>query len=1004
MHAIKFFFLTFLLLFQCSLSFAEEATESSTLIVPPSELNTTETQESSVAENAIAEVKEEIIAELANPYLLNTEFANSQNSINKQWQSLLLDFGIYLDTSGNTSISQIVQGGLSQFIPYSDFAFKNEQGTTWLYLSVPNFEVASNSHVYIELGSHVQGTSTVWYKTSEGDLLLIPPLPQNKDGHSYIVKDFAKGGELFIKLEGVPSLWFNPAIKIVTSTSDISDNGIFNSDKYEFYLLITLTVLSILSFLRFLTEKGEWRFWASIFGFATVVLYYFGIPATPNGEVINSDLGALFALAALLFSLVTLGRQMMSLSHVAKGMNSVFLILSLLGVLLGLAPFSTSFTWLTRYIDFWQISVIVILIPTFILSFNGIIGSITYLACLLALFIGAAVGFYGINGGLNSSLYALAPQVGAVLALFILLITPSNTKANSKKIATGEAYSPDMDYTASDTDIASSLDMQSSKENKAEHLDAEKQSLISEHKEVEDSAEIYFDNSINFSNPQTFARIEQAFRVPLDSFMRELCFLEQQIDFVQGVDNQNHKEKALVHTQTLLSVGKDINMLANSLPKMLSRKQTNSSTKIPFNLQDVLRQVYEKVRYEAASSQIALSWFRSPHVGLWYVGDKNSLATLLYQLLSDSIRATKQGIVYIRVERDDASNNNGRLIFIIGDSGAGNPPQGRAASLLSKVWELTSSHNGTFNVESSEQGTEYRFILEFKALEDDGVTEKPMPNLSCTENPIHNPKLVHVTSPEAFERHMLAFRLERMNLQLIESMDLDDALQQYKATPSAIVIIGSDYSLVEISSFTNSIREFEKEKGLQETVFIGLYTIEQAEWHAYELQSMNCSYTLQNNERRLVFRTLIEKILNGEKPNSIYADNLDENPSSTSNETLSEESLESGTNTETHPQAETIQENNLLSLAPKAKSKKNSSRRAKKEKFDKPKVSFALSLHAEDDENIVEEIEIINNNSTSSSDPFYIDNEQEIELPSFINPQMEETDEDLIDTKNEEKK
>ncbi len=995
MHAIRIFILALMVSFSFSSAFAEEVTPpqeplatealNNALIEAPKSdgESDSDNDESALGANesssAISEVKEEILAELASPFLLDIKSDATTTLQRNVWQSIVPNLGYYVDEDGDYSISQISQSGISQFNKYSTFAFGETQGTSILYLEVPYFELKENEHVYIELGDRIQGKSQVWFKPTGGSLLSIPALPQSSNGNGYIVRDLAKGGELYIAIEGVPSLWFNPAMKVVASTSDIPTNGIHDSGAYKLYLLIALAVLSLLTFLRFLTEKGEWRFWASIFGVTALLLYYSGLPATPKGEVINSDLIPLFALAAMLFSIITLGRQIMSLANNAKGLNTIFLILSVVGVVLGLAPFSSSFVWLIRFSDIWQVLVIIILIPTFFLLVQNVRGSLSYFITLLSLIVGVAIGIYGIDMGLNSALYSLAPLAGVVLALFILLITPSFAEQKDASKRVSDSYSPDMDYKASDKDEERNLAMGSDSKQNSQALRSEKvkNHIISNHKEVEESAQVYYDDTSSFENAQTFSRIEQAFRVPLDSFMRELCFLEQQIDFVQGIENQNYKEKALVHTQTLLSVGKDINTLANSLPKMLLRKPASNTSKIPFNLQDVLRQVYEKVRYEAASSQIALSWFRSPHLGLWYVGDKNALATLLYQLLSDSIRATKQGIVYIRVERDETSNDYGRLLFTIGDSGHGNPPERRAASLLSKVWELSSAHDGAFKVLSNEDGTEYNFVLAFKALEDDGVTEKPIPSLSCAENPIHNPKLLLISAPEAFERHMLSFRLERMDFHVLESMDLEECLKQYQSTPAAVTVLGADYSLEDIGEFVLALREFENSHSLKATHIIALYANQSQE---NELLEAGCNFTLESNARRITFRNLVDRLVNDETefdPQEL--ESLEEDDSENQKQEIVSKP----------PQREILTSLSFniddSSSAPKSKSS------SKKQKEETPNLKFALSLHAdEDDSEETEEIVIKVNEDAREVEPFYIEHDKEVDLPSFIPKNKEE--------------
>ncbi len=805
----------------------------------------------------------------------------------------------------------------ASFLPYQPLSIPNTQGLVWLRISFEpiqkptspeNSTVVNKEKYLLNLGNNVQGITKAWFKENgvfENIQNTSSLALQLKEGSSsvYLLENIEKGGELYIAIEGLPSLWFAPLLEI--DKAPLSQETFFQSitvEKIKLALLTIIGLFSLLCFVRAFKEKTEWRFWSGAFGLFALATSYLGIPATPAGAVIPSDLLPIFALAATLFSLVLVGRYCMALLYFAKGMDFLFLLMSILGIVSALIPFLSNYSYLVRYIELWQLLTLFLIFPTVLLMFKGIKASARYFLVLFILFISCAISLLGIGGSTSSAVWALSSDIGLLLALFILFASPkivyqSRTKSNTRKGSRQEEdfsiHSEDtIEHEENEVSKSSTISFASNKSVQATILEekvilpnssTQKDTplsnaklevnveqansnispaeipLTSEKAPESKKAEIYFDN-VDFNSPQTFAKIEQALRIPLDSFMQEVYFIEQQLE---AMNNDEHKNAIKEHMQRLLGIGKDISAISHSLPRLVKSIPMQTKLKVSFNLQDVLKQVYEKVRYEATSSQVALSWFCSPHLGVWYVGDKDALASLLYQLLSDAIRATNKGLVYLHVKRDEASNNYGRLKFVIGDSGDGQPPHSRSASLLSKVWEITSNHHGEFKVEKTESGMEYSFILAFIALENDGITEKRLAHtevsVSNQEEVTRDPKILIVVAEESEERYLLSFKLEKMPCHVLEAMNLEDCYKQYTKEPSGVILLDSKLNEGEIAEFIAKIRKFEGEENLPHCIIVALT---RDRFHDDYLKRIGCDYTLDENIRRVTFREEIEKYLN----------------------------------------------------------------------------------------------------------------------------------------------
>ncbi len=949
-----------------------------------------------------------IVEEISSP-LIVLEIPSDVSIDDKE--PLLPYLAYSIDKSGKSPISIIANVGLLNFAPYNPLDFRFDQALLWLKMEIEPFNLEEKILPILDLGDNIQGNSHVWVKRRDASR---PTYAEKAGKHIYMIDNLsAEGGEIFIAIEGIPSLWFAPKLIFASSEgvsrgiSPVIDKGI----DFNFLLFVSLATLTALCFVRFLLEKGGWRFWASMFGLSTLLVNYFGIPATPEGVIISSDIVPLFALAFALFSLGAIGRSIMFLAYTSKKMNFLFLLIALATMFAAFMPIVPDLAWMVRYFDAWQVLAGLYLLPTMYLYIKGGRGRNVFLLIIFILCGSGLVPFLDLKGDLEAPLFALSPYAGLVLAMFILLISPSYYyskgmseddenyyKDQSLRIIDpaksvdgdaeefeaneelGEVTPMEKKEETNENLLSLSLDKKEEEPKEEEVKKASIRANNIEKLEIADPAEIWYDNTESFENAQTFARIEQALRSPLDSLMREICFLEQQIEFIRGAENQVFKDKANSHAHSLLSSAKDISTLAGSLPKLVLTKPPKRLVKISFNLQNVLRQVYEKVRYEAASSQIALSWFRSPMIGLWYVGEKDSLATLLYQLLSDAIRATKQGIVYMRVERDENSNDYGRLAFTIGDSGTGNPPERRAASLLSRVWELTAAHNGEFTVESTPNGTEYRFILSLKALEDDGVTEKPIPNLSTDNNPKKDPSLLLIAATESFERHMLSFRLERMACRILETMDLDECLQQYKSTPSGIIVLGAELNEASVQSFISDLRSFEIDNELDQAQIIALAKDSR---HEVELTSAGCNYILESTARRISFRTLVEKLLRESsviEPDRITTLQNDSDQKAY----LAEKSGFIIDNVEVAEFATPIEtEEKKVVSDKKPRTRRRSSAKEKKGASKIPAIKLNVDVTEDDDAKQKAKKVDVPVKDVKLTDTFYTNNDQVVDLPSF---------------------
>ena len=114
-----------------------------------------------------------------------------------------------------------------------------------------------------------------------------------------------------------------------------------------------------------------------------------------------------------------------------------------------------------------------------------------------------------------------------------------------------------------------------------------------------------------------------------------------------------------------------------------------------FNLQGLVKEVYDAVVPLAKAKGIALSWFVQPSLPVLLEGEAPRLRQALHLLLQNSVQATNAGSVELSVRKNVAHTDACSLIFTITDTGTGN----RSDAGFFHSWDIASRTGGTFIVE-----------------------------------------------------------------------------------------------------------------------------------------------------------------------------------------------------------------------------------------------------------------------------------------------------------------
>lgn len=725
-------------------------------------------------------------------------------------QALMPFLDYLLDPTGTLDISQVsAPERAADFHPFRVREPLRQAGTLWLRfrlapLTSSGPTAASPAQIRLDLGEQVPGNVAVWTRVGSN-----PPVPAAAEGGLVALAGLSGGGEVFARLDGLPGLWFAPALRTVSESLTTPERRVHP------LLLAALTALLLLCLVRSVTERGDGRLWAGVLAGAALVHALWGVPATPRGTVIPFDMPGLLAAGVALMLLPHVGRNIMRTRDTSPRLDVLLLVLALPGAALAVLPLLPGLAWTARLFSLWPLGAAFALVPALVLLARRVPGSGLFSLACLGLVAGGGLALWGMNGTLAAPLWGQAALAGVVFATLLLA-----------------AAAPRSVYADLDGDTAESP------------AGPEPAPLTPDAAPPLDTARVL--------------RLEEILRLPLDTLLREACALDQILE--RPTENRplsgDEARQARLRADNLVAATRELASLVGDLPRLTRGRGKPEGKRQVFDLLKLVQSAFADVGDVLEKGDIGLSWYIAPHLGRLYKGDRDRLRFVLAMLLADAARATDRGAVSLRVRRTDTSPNPGHLQFTVADTGSGIPPLRRSSLALAKAWELAADHRGDLFVDSTPHGVEITFGLECVALADDGQTPRPVPPAAVggrRESGDPNPRLVILAASRSVDRQILAFFLEDQGQDIWEARDTEEAVALYTHTPAALVVFDGRLSEEDIVTAVAAIRVFEGERGLTAAPFLALTLNEE---QAERLHQAGCDHSLPLPVVRGEFRAM----------------------------------------------------------------------------------------------------------------------------------------------------
>ena len=723
----------------------------------------------------------------------------------------------FLDTDGDMSVEEVATPGMMpSFQPLHPRTLPRSSGVTWLRLEIPAAGTERTESLMLDLGQGVPAGAvlytpdidplsrqTTWQESQANWRNLLPlPLPAETPQ------------VCFIRLDGQPPLWFAPTLRSLDNLAGAPESLLGPG------VMLALAVVMLLALLRGITERGQWRFWTALYVGAALTHAVLGGPDLGAGNITPADAVSAMAPGLALMFLAHLARHLMQTASHSRLLDIQYLLLSLPGAVLALLPLWPDFSWLGRFLPLWPMLALIFVPTTLGAWLMGVPGARRFLLGCLVAALGAGLAVLDLGTLLPPFVQGTLPLWGTALSALIIagMSAPGREAGTSAEPADPLAPGrPARNQTITDPNLRL--------------LDTDGNTLplmtgLSQPAPAPATVEA------ESASATAIRRLEQALAAPLREIVEQDRQLEQCAlphDVRSRVENMGRRARQAL--SLLHDPAGDAAAPAAPAPADTARAE-----KRVFDLRKTLRQAHDTCRPLAEKSGIALGWHVPADLEQLYEGPAGELEDVLRLLLEDALRATKGGKIHFAVRRVPDSKHPGHLLFQVRDTGMGLPPEQRSASLLARIWELSSSHGGFLGVESGPRGTSVIFTLQLHLPEASDGEDLPT---------------VLVCAPDAATRRELGAMLRDLPCTCHETGTLAHGLAagaRKGRTPAAVLLVCGPEASVDAAPLLRRYHSLAERTGPFGAVAL---TPDQSQWDALAHAGFSHALTLPVSEDAL---------------------------------------------------------------------------------------------------------------------------------------------------------
>lgn len=300
----------------------------------------------------------------------------------------------------------------------------NSKGTLWLRLSlIKNTQSTSASQpdtarvpLFIDLGTDASGERLYIAKKASASgnrENWIESLPL-ANGSFALPEPELLPLTVYVRVDGIPSLWFDPVLTRGDTTQGASD--------WTLFMQLGLGLALIVLFIRGMTRHEEWRFWAGSIVACAIIPALFGKYGSESHIIYLTAMPRLLAPGLAIMLMPHLGRHLLN-SRGSKNLDYTLIALSLPGVIAALLPLVPGFNWTARLLPLAPLLLLPLVLIAMFKIRSGQSGTVLYFLFTLFPFIGAVLALLTLISPAFAPLKPMGPELctfGYMLGSLIL--------------------------------------------------------------------------------------------------------------------------------------------------------------------------------------------------------------------------------------------------------------------------------------------------------------------------------------------------------------------------------------------------------------------------------------------------------------------------------------------------------------------------------------------------------------------------------------------------------
>ncbi|MBO4318751.1 MAG: HAMP domain-containing histidine kinase [Mailhella sp.] len=502
--------------------------------------------------------------------------------------SAVLSVEYLIDPVGDLPPEQAAAGRFSLYAPGMA---AQEAGTYWFKV-----KLTENAAGILDLGSRSSALATVFIRNNEGVWQAVSDLSDEgfsiMNGGLYDLSAMGHGGELLVRLSGVPDFWFMPVVYRPMSIA-------LTFEKFFVPILGVFTVLlSVMCLLRGLYISGPVRdtgIWMFFLGISAVAQQLLGSPSMPAGVISAAGMPSVIASGLCIFFLTQMGRSVMGPTP-NGGRHVLLTLIGIAGASLILLPLFPKYSASVRFFPLWACFAVFPLLYALLMILRSVRGSLPYAMICLIIGLGGLAAFYGSDRG---QIWSCLPLAATSLAAGFLLLWQN----------------PDAEFFPGETGSA-----------------------------LPDSAEVPLEGSTARIDT---SELELRLREPLEGILRNSSVLDQELKD----EKLHHLNRGIMQNGIrLYSLADHLEDLLHGEKNQSVRRDS------VFDLPEMIRKIVSDYQPIAEKKQIGIGWYIAPQLGTYYRADGERLEKVLRDLLMDAVNVAEHGVISLRVRRTDSTD------------------------------------------------------------------------------------------------------------------------------------------------------------------------------------------------------------------------------------------------------------------------------------------------------------------------------------------------------------